>query len=115
MSATAFDTAWERVKQLAEEFRANEPHYLSPAYQEAEVRRDFIDPFLDALGWKRSRNPYEQELSVEETVQAAGQRRADYAVFLAPNFRDVKFFVEAKKPHGDIATAENYFQTIRYG
>jgi hypothetical protein len=21
----------------------------------------------------------------------------------------------AKKPHGDIATADNYFQTIRYG
>jgi hypothetical protein len=45
----------------------------------------------------------------------SSQRRADYAFYLAPNFRDVKFYVEAKKPHGDIATADNYFQTARYG
>ena len=42
-------------------------------------------------------------------------RRADYAFRVAPNFRDVRFFVEAKKAHGDIATAENYFQVVRYG
>jgi hypothetical protein len=35
---------------------------------------------------------------------------------LVANFKaNVKFYVEAKKPHGDIATADNYFQTIRYG
>jgi len=115
MSATSFDLAWEKARQLATDFEANKAHYLSPGYQEAEVRRDFIDPFLDALGWKRSRNPYEQEVSVEELVHAGGQRRADYAMFLAPNFRDPKFFVEAKKPYGDIATKENCFQVIRYG
>ena len=60
-------------------------------------------------------NPYEQEVKVEPAVSAAGQRRADYAFHLAPNYLDVRFFVEAKKPHGDIATADNYFQTIRYG
>ena len=58
MSATTFDLAWEKASQLATDFDANKAHYLSPGYQEAEVRRDFIDPFLDALGWKRSRNPY---------------------------------------------------------
>ncbi len=36
-------------------------------------------------------------------------------LYLAPNFRDVKFYIEAKKPFGDIATPDNYFQTIRYG
>ncbi len=41
--------------------------------------------------------------------------RADYAFFITPNFRDVRLFVEAKKPFGDIATSQNYFQTIRYG
>jgi type I restriction-modification system DNA methylase subunit len=59
-------------------------------------------------------NPYEQEVKVEPPVSAAGQRRADYSFHLAPNYRDVRFFVEAKKPYGDIATADNYFQTIRY-
>src|SRR3989442_13400203 len=41
-------------------------------------------------------------------------KRADYA-FLAPNFRDVRFFVEAKKPHAGIDNPTFYFQTIRYG
>ena len=42
------------------------------------------------------------------------KKRADYA-FLAPNFRDVRFFVEAKKPARNIDNADDYFQTIRYG
>ena len=44
----------------------------------------------------------------------AGASAADYA-FLAPNFRDVRFFVEAKKPARNIDNADDYFQTIRYG
>lgn len=119
MSVLAFEHACEKVSKLAARFQANEGRYLSPNYQEAEVRKDFIDKFFIALGWDvnhdEQTNPYEQEVKVEPTVSAGGQRRADYAFHLAPNYRDVRFFVEAKKPHGDIATADNYFQTIRYG
>jgi type I restriction-modification system DNA methylase subunit len=108
-----------RVKELVADFRANEKFYLSPAYQEQEARRDFIDKFWLALGWdvnhETQKNPFEQEVKVERKEHGFSQRRADYAFYLAPNFRDVKFYVEAKKPHGDIATADNYFQTIRYG
>jgi adenine-specific DNA-methyltransferase len=43
--------AFARVKQLVADFRANEKFYLSPAYQEQEARRDFIDKFWLALGW----------------------------------------------------------------
>jgi len=114
-----FDTAFARVKALVADFRANEKFYLSPAYQEQEARRDFIDKFWLALGWdvnhETQKNPFEQEVKVERREHGFSQRRADYAFYLAPNFRDVKFYVEAKKPHGDIATADNYFQTIRYG
>ena len=64
-----FDRAFERVKQLAADFKANEHFYLSPLYQEAEARRDFIDKFLIALGWDvnhdTQKNPYEQEVKVE--------------------------------------------------
>ena len=42
-------------------------------------------------------------------------RSADYAFKLAPNFRDVRFFVEAKKPSVTLKTRDNYFQTHRYG
>jgi len=117
--STGFDAAFARVQQLAADFQANEKFYLSPAYQEAEARRDFIDKFLLALGWDvnhdTQKNPYEQEVKVERKEHGVSQRRADYAFYLAPNFRDVKFYIEAKKPFGDIATADNYFQTIRYG
>ncbi|HZM06558.1 MAG TPA: TaqI-like C-terminal specificity domain-containing protein [Candidatus Saccharimonadales bacterium] len=114
-----FEQAFDRVKQLAADFQGNDHFYLSPAYQEAEARRDFIDKFLIALGWDvnhdTQKNPYEQEVKVERKEQGVSQRRADYAFYLGPNFRDVKFYMEAKKPHGDIATPDNYFQVIRYG
>lgn len=119
MANRAFDEAFEKVGTLAVTFKANEARYLSPDYQEAEARKDFIDKFFIALGWDvnhdQQTNPYEQEVKVEPSVQASGQRRADYAFHVAPRYRDVRFFVEAKKPYGDIATPENYFQTIRYG
>jgi hypothetical protein len=118
MPAT-FEDAFERVKELAATFKANEEFYLSQQYQEAEARRDFIDKFLLALGWDvnhdTQKNPYEQEVKVERKEHGVSQRRADYAFYVAPNFRDVKFYIEAKKPFGDIATPDNYFQTIRYG
>ena len=118
--ALTFEEAFERVKLLGREFDANKAHFLSPNYQEPEVRKDFIDKLLIALGWDVNHdsqtNPFEQEVKVERGVTMHGsQRRADYAFFIAPNFRDVRFYCEAKKPFGDIATAQNYFQTIRYG
>ncbi|MGD1084632.1 MAG: TaqI-like C-terminal specificity domain-containing protein [Verrucomicrobiota bacterium] len=107
------------MKALVADFRANEQFYVSAAYQEQEARRDFIDKFWLALGWdvnhETQKNPFEQEVKVERREHGFSQRRADYAFYLAPNFRDVKFYVEAKKPHGEIATADNYFQTLRYG
>ena len=119
MLLPAFDEAFEKVGKLVATFKANERRYLSTDYQEAEARKDFIDKFWTALGWDVNHdvqtNPYEQEVKVERGMAAGGQRRADYAFYLAPNFRDPCFFVEAKKPHGDIATKENYFQLIRYG
>ena len=118
--ASQFDKAFAMVQSLAKDFEANKAAYRSPSYQESEVRKDFIDKFLIALGWDvnhdQQKNPFEQEVKVERGVSMYGsQRRADYAFYVAPNFRDVRFYTEAKKPFGDIATADNYFQTIRYG
>ncbi|MBM4087143.1 MAG: endonuclease, partial [Planctomycetes bacterium] len=113
-----FDIAFEKIGALIKAFQSNESHYKSPGYSEAEARKDFIDKFWIALGWDvnhdQQTNPYEQEVKVER-AEGGSQGRADYAFHLAPNFRDVRFFVEAKKPHGDVATKGNYFQTIRYG
>jgi adenine-specific DNA-methyltransferase len=114
------DRAAETASRLAKEFDANASYYLSPSYQEAEVRKDFIDKFLFALGWDVNhdiqRNPFEQEVKVERSVHmgATAQRRADYSIAIAPEYDTPVLYVEAKKPHADIATADNYFQTIRY-
>jgi len=117
MKTATLDSAFQQVRELAERFKAGEARYLLSDYSEAQARKDFIDKFFMALGWDvnhdHQTNPYEQEVKVEPS--AAGQRRADYSFHLAPNFRDVRFFVEAKKPSGEIATNLNYFQTIRYG
>jgi adenine-specific DNA-methyltransferase len=114
-----FDAAFERAKQLVSIFSENEGKYLSPGYSEAQARLEFIDKFWIALGWDVNRetqhDPYKQEVQVERGVATSEfRKRADYA-FLAPNFRDVRFFVEAKKPHAGIDSPEFYFQTIRYG
>jgi adenine-specific DNA-methyltransferase len=114
-----FDGAFTRVKELVLIFRENEERYLSPGYSEAQARLDFIDKFWIALGWdvnhEQQTDPYKQEVKVERGVATSEfRKRADYA-FLAPNFRDVRFFVEAKKPHAGIDNPAFYFQTIRYG
>jgi hypothetical protein len=115
---TAFDEAFRRVKELVADFKANESYFLSPPYSEAQARKDFIDKFFIALGWDVNhdvqKNPYAQEVKVERN-ESGTQRRADYAFFFAPNFHNVQFFVEAKRPHGEFGTPDNYFHTLRYG
>ncbi|MFQ3597814.1 MAG: N-6 DNA methylase [Chloroherpetonaceae bacterium] len=116
----SLQSAFETVKVLTADFKANEQAFLNPTYSEAQVRQDFIDKFFAALGWDVThavqKNPYEQEVKIENRVNVQGsQRRADYAFFLAPNFKDVKFLVEAKKPSRNLKNKDDYFQTIRYG
>lgn len=117
---TNFDSAFIAVTHLVNDFRANEKHFVSQSYSEADVRNDFINKFFIALGWdvrhEEQKNPYEQEVRVEKPLQIAkAQKRADYAFALAPNYRIVKFFVEAKKPAHDLCSKDYYFQTARYG
>ena len=117
---TTFDAAFIAIKKLVDVYRAGQAHYTSSKYQETEARTDFIDKFFKVLGWdvdhSEQKNPYQQEVKVERgMVIGKAQRRADYAFHVAPNFRDPRFFVEAKKPHGTIESSDNYFQTIRYG
>lgn len=90
---TAFERAHSRIRELIDRFEAHAVAYMQPTYQEAEARKDFIDPMFKALGWdvdhEREHNPYEQEVKVERGVTVArAQKRADYAFHLAPNFRD---------------------------
>jgi len=40
----------KEVKKLIERFRENRDVHCSSAYNEAQARREFIDPFFKALG-----------------------------------------------------------------
>jgi len=115
-----FTQAFQQVQALAATFDANKAHYLSAGYQEQEARQDFIDKFWVALGWDVTHttqtNPYAQEVKVERGVtMSEGRKRADYAFYLDPDFKNPRFFVEAKKPSVEIANKDSYFQALRYG
>lgn len=116
---TSLESAYFTVQKLVESFKANEKYYLSPSYSEAEARKDFIDKFFIALGWDvyhdEQKNPYEQEVKVERSVSVEHtQKRADYAFYIPPNFRDPVFYVEAKKPFQALSNVDYYFQIVRY-
>jgi len=41
----------KNLNSLIAQFHAQRDVYLSPVYNEAELRRDFLDRVLKALGW----------------------------------------------------------------
>lgn len=116
----SLETAYNIIEKLVNDFKNNERHYLATDYSESQARLDFIDKLFIALGWdvnhEHQKNPYEQEVKVERRVKdKETQKRADYAFFLEPNYRDPKFYVEAKKPSRSLDNPYDYFQAIRYG
>lgn len=116
----SLESAYNTIEKLVNDFKNNERHYLATDYSESQARLDFIDKLFIALGWdvnhEHQKNPYEQEVKVERRVKdKEAQKRADYAFFLEPNYRDPKFYVEAKKPSRSLDNPYDYFQAIRYG
>ena len=123
MKNNTIQTAFDEIQELINDFDSGILHYLSPSYQESEVRKEYIDKFFTALGWDVNhdyqKNPFEQEVKIEKAQRqqgGLGQKRADYAFFLGPDFKKVQFFVEAKKPSRTLRqNKDDYFQTAKYG
>ncbi len=69
------------IRQLAEDVKQQESAFLSPSYQESEVRQDFIDKFFTSLGWdvthEQEKNPYEQEVKIENKATDAEVSRLE--------------------------------------
>ena len=90
----------ESVARLVGRFRANRENYMSSDYNEANVRMEFIDPLLEALGWdvqnKRGfAEPY-KPVRVEDSLRIAGKASApDYSLRIGGAR---KILVEAKRP-----------------
>jgi predicted type IV restriction endonuclease len=41
----------KKISDLVDRFERNIEAYRSPAYNETQLRREFIDPFFEALVW----------------------------------------------------------------
>ena len=92
------------VLELVERFDRNRQAYRSGHYNETQVRREFIDPFFEALGWdvanKQGYAEAYKDVVHEETLKVGGGTKAPDYGFRIGGTR--KFFVEAKKPSVDI-------------
>jgi len=96
--------ALKQISDLIERFERNIEAYHSPAYNETQLRREFIDPFFEALGWDvANRAGYaEQYKDVvhEDAIKVSGATKAPDYCFRMGGVR--KFFLETKKPSVDI-------------
>jgi len=93
-------TAPKEIKRLIERFHENRDVYCSSAYNEAQARHEFIDPFFMALGWDvNNEKGYAEaykEVIHEDAIKVGGATKAPDYAFRIGGVR--KFFVEAKRP-----------------
>jgi len=105
------------VSDLVKRFEQNRESYSSSTYNETQLRREFLDPFFEALGWDVTNTQgYAEaykEVIHEDIVKIGTATKAPDYSFRIGGVR--KFFVEAKKPfvniRDDISPA---FQLRRY-
>ena len=107
----------DNIRQLVERFEEHRESYRSGKYNETQLRREFLDPFFEALGWdifnKQSlAEPYKDVIH-EDALLIEGENKAPDYAFRMGGTR--KFFVEAKKPAVNIEfNIHPAFQLRRY-
>jgi predicted type IV restriction endonuclease len=94
------DCAPKEVKELVERFERNIEAYKRQGYNEAQVRKEFIEPFFESLGWDVANKqgyaePYKDVIH-EDAIKVGGGTKAPDYCFRIGGTR--KFFLEAKKP-----------------
>ena len=109
--------ALKQISILVEHFQQNIESYRSPAYNETQLRREFIDPFFEALGWdvtnKAGYAEQYKDVVHEDAIKVAGATKAPDYCFRIGGVR--KFFLETKKPSIDIKTQVSpAYQLRRY-
>ncbi|MDR1970640.1 MAG: N-6 DNA methylase [Treponema sp.] len=106
------------LRTLVNNFHDQIESYKSPAYNETQLRRDFLDKFIKILGWdvdnEKAYAESFREVIHEDRIRIAGQSKApDYCI---QSNGGRLFYIEAKKPsvniHDDPSPA---FQVRRYG
>ena len=105
------------VLELIERFERNREAYRSGRYNETQVRREFIDPMFEALGWDvDNKGGYAEaykDVIHEDAIKVGGVTKAPDYCFRIGGAR--KFFLEAKKPSVSIKDEPHpAFQLRRY-
>jgi len=108
----------DRIKKLTETFDYNLEAYKKGSYNETQVRREFIDPFFEELGWDvTNRRGYAEaykDVIHEDAIKVGGVTKAPDYCFRIGGVR--KFFLEAKKPAVNIREdIHPAYQLRRYG
>jgi hypothetical protein len=105
------------ILDLIDRFERNKEAYTSGGYNETQARREFIDPFFEALGWDVNNTSGHAEaykdVIHEDAVKIGGSTKAPDYSFRIGGQR--KFFVEAKQPSVNIKdTPAPAYQVRRY-
>lgn len=105
------------LQLLVERFRDNREDYRSHQYNETQLRREFVDPLFELLGWDVSNTrgwaeAYKQVVH-EDRVKVGGSSKAPDYSFRVGTVR--KFFLETKRPGINIERdATSAYQLRRY-
>jgi type I restriction-modification system DNA methylase subunit len=110
-------TTPKTIIDLVDRFNRNIEAYRSGAYNETQVRREFIDPMFKALGWDiDNESGYAEaykDVIHEDAIKIGGVTKAPDYCFRIGGTR--KFFLEAKKPSINLANdISSAYQLRRY-
>jgi type I restriction-modification system DNA methylase subunit len=96
--------ALKQISDLVERFQRNIEAYHNAAYNETQLRIEFVDPFFETLGWdianKEGHAEQYKDVIHEDAIKVAGATKAPDYCFRIGGAR--KFFLETKKPSIDI-------------
>jgi methylase of polypeptide subunit release factors len=116
------ETVLGSIQELVSKYENDHVQFEGTAYNETEVRVDFLNPMFEALGWDVNNvNNLPQHLREVKHEANVGvdvdgvivNKKPDYSFRLGTENR---FYVEAKKPSVDITKDSNpAFQLRRYG
>jgi len=107
----------DAVLKLCDTFADHRDHFRSGNYNEAQLRKEFLDPFFAALGWDMDNTqglaPQYRDVIHEDALRVGLHVKApDYAFTL---HGQRKFFLEAKKPAVNIKSdVDPAYQLRRY-
>lgn len=98
---TPKELAYSAIEELVNRFDEQFASYKKADYNEAQTRKDFIDPFFKALGWDMDNSQgyaeaYREVINEDRVKVGSATKAPDYS-FKLPGGKRL-FFVEAKKP-----------------